>query len=218
MSLAEVEIERLAARVAELEREKAALESFAAVAAHELVEPLVMTEAYASIISDRLEGPEHADSRRDLDALSRGVSRMRLLVETLLHDARAARREVKRRPVDLGALLRDCVALLRPEIEARDARVEVGKLPAALGEESLLSGPLEPTSGPPTGSVHSGPQGSPSRAIATPRGPSPRACCTAGSSRAIRTAMMAITTSSSISVNPRRTSGRRDMSIPPQQK
>jgi hypothetical protein len=56
----EREVERLTARVQELELENARVEGFAAVAAHELVEPLVMTEAYASILTDRLHEPEHA--------------------------------------------------------------------------------------------------------------------------------------------------------------
>ena len=71
----ELEAERLTARVEELEREKAALEAFAAVAAHELVEPLVMTEAYVAIVTDRLDADLHADSRRDLATISRAASR-----------------------------------------------------------------------------------------------------------------------------------------------
>jgi len=61
----EREVERLSARVATLESEKRQTEAFAAVTAHELMEPLVMTEAYASILSERLEGPEHERSRAD---------------------------------------------------------------------------------------------------------------------------------------------------------
>src|SRR5215212_8019510 len=87
--MAEREAERLSARVEQLETEKAALEAFAGVAAHELVEPLVITEAYATMIAERLDETEHAESRRDLAALSRTVSRTRLLLEALLHDARA---------------------------------------------------------------------------------------------------------------------------------
>ncbi|MGH2969767.1 MAG: sensor histidine kinase [Solirubrobacteraceae bacterium] len=140
MHVLEGEVERLSARVAQLEREKAQVEAFAAVAAHELVEPLIMTEAYASIVSDRLGEPEHADSRRDLHALSRGVSRMRLLAESLLHDARASGRQLERKPVDVTALVGDCIGLLQPEIASRDARIELGELPDAVGEEALLSG------------------------------------------------------------------------------
>ena len=134
------ELARLSDRVVHLEREKADLEAFAAVAAHELVEPLVMAEAFAAIVSDRLIGPEHADSRRDLDILSRGMARMRLLAESLLHDARASDRELELRPVSMSAITAECLALLGPEVESRDARVVVGELPDALGEPVLLGG------------------------------------------------------------------------------
>jgi signal transduction histidine kinase len=136
----ELEIEQLSARVGELEREKADLEEFAAVAAHELVEPLVMTEAYATMVIGRLDEQAHAESRRDLDALARGAARLRLLVETLLHDARSSGRSLRHRPVDLNAVVRECLTVLRPEIEARRTPVEVGELPEVVGDESLLSG------------------------------------------------------------------------------
>ena len=44
-TMLEVEAERLSARVEELEREKAALEAFAAAAEHDRDEPHVMSEA-----------------------------------------------------------------------------------------------------------------------------------------------------------------------------
>lgn len=136
----ELEAERLSARVEELEREKAALEAFAAVAAHELVEPLVMTEAYVAIVTDRLNGTVHEDSRRDLATISRAASRMRLLLEAILHDARSNERSVAPRPVDLGAIVAECSQMLGPEIEQRAVRMRVGALPTVSGEEPLLSG------------------------------------------------------------------------------
>src|SRR3954453_21922722 len=98
----EREVDRLAARVAELEREKADVEAFAAVAAHQLVEPLVMTEAYTSMVSDRLSAPEHQQSRADLQAPGRTASRLRLLTESVLHDARSNVHPIDRRPVNVG--------------------------------------------------------------------------------------------------------------------
>jgi signal transduction histidine kinase len=136
----ELEAEALTARVEELEREKAALEAFAAVAAHELVEPLVMTEAYVAIVTDRLDGASHADSRRDLATISRAASRMRLLLEAILHDARSIERRLDSRPVDLGTVVAECTALLGPEIEQRAAQLNVGPLPVVCGDEALLSG------------------------------------------------------------------------------
>ena len=49
----EREVQRLSARVEELERERAQLENITAMAAHELLEPLIMTEAYATTVSER---------------------------------------------------------------------------------------------------------------------------------------------------------------------
>ena len=48
-----LEITQLRDRITELEREKAEVEGFAAVAAHELLTPVVMIDACAATVSDR---------------------------------------------------------------------------------------------------------------------------------------------------------------------
>jgi light-regulated signal transduction histidine kinase (bacteriophytochrome) len=137
----EAEIVRLQARAGELEREKTELAAFAAVAAHELLEPLVMTEAYATLVCDRLDARRHATLRRDLDVLGRDAARVRLLLEALLHDACAG--EVpRRRRVDLAVVVSDCLRPLAPEIAARGACVEVEPLPRVLGDERLIGAVL----------------------------------------------------------------------------
>jgi signal transduction histidine kinase len=140
------ELARLEARVkaledqnAVLEAEKAALEGYAALAAHELVTPLVIAESYASIVGDRLEGPEHEVSREDLRGLGRSAARARLLVESLLHDARASNRPLMLRPVNLNAVVRDVLATLQPDIAERQAAIELADLPQVLGDEALLT-------------------------------------------------------------------------------
>jgi len=139
------ELSRLEARIkaledenAVLEAEKAALEGYAALAAHELVTPLVIAESYASLVAERLRGDEHETSREDLDALRRSVARTRLLVEGLLHDARASNRPLHLRPVDLDRVVRDILADLKDDIEERQARLDVSPLPEVVGDEALL--------------------------------------------------------------------------------
>ena len=68
----------------EAERERAAIELFAGAAAHELMEPLIVAETLARSIEDQLEDRADDATRGDLERLVRAVSRMRLLVETLL--------------------------------------------------------------------------------------------------------------------------------------
>ena len=81
-ALLEAEIQRLHARNTELEREKADAEVFAAMAAHELVAPLVTIDAYAALVSDRADrGAERrlaprsrrAAPQRRRDAAARGA-------------------------------------------------------------------------------------------------------------------------------------------------
>ncbi len=134
----EAEIGRLHARIARLEREKAAKDSILAVAAHELLTPVIMIDACATMVSERLDEEHHAESRRDLEALHRGAARTRLLVETLLNDAQAEGRALRRRPIDVDVLVHECTTLLAPEIRARDADVQVAPLPCIRGEETLI--------------------------------------------------------------------------------
>ena len=132
-------LERLAARVTALEAEKAELEGFTAVAAHELLVPLVMTESYAAMVGERLGGDEPAESGDDLEAISRAAARTRMLVEALLLEARVQDRPLRRRPVNLETLVAECQTLIAPELQARDARLEIGKLPTVKGDKELLS-------------------------------------------------------------------------------
>jgi signal transduction histidine kinase len=134
----QVEQARLRERIAELEQEKAALERFAAEAAHELLTPLVMIDAYAATTLERLDTELDADSLRDLDAVRRAAKRSRLLVQTMLEHARCRRRPLDRLPVELDAVLRGSLTLLAPEIRARGVAVEVGALPRVDADPTLI--------------------------------------------------------------------------------
>jgi signal transduction histidine kinase len=135
----EAQVTELENQIAVLEAEKAALEGYAALAAHEMVTPLVIAESYASIVGERLVGPEHEASREDLRSLGRSAARARLLVESLLHDARASNRPLTLRPVDLDVVVRQIVADLEGDIADRAAHVEVSPLPQVMGDEPLLA-------------------------------------------------------------------------------
>jgi signal transduction histidine kinase len=133
-----VEQSQLRERIVELEREKAALERFAAEAAHELLTPLVMIDAYAATTLERLDIELDADSLRDLDALRRAAKRSRLLVQTLLEHARCRRRPLERLPIEIDAVVRESLTLVAPEIRARGVAVEVGALPCVGADPTLI--------------------------------------------------------------------------------
>ena len=133
------ENQRLRARNTQLEREKADAQAFTAMAAHELLAPLVMIDAYAGMVSNRVDEELHADARRDLDTLRRSAARTLLLVETLLQHARCMADPPQRGRVDVNHVLRGCLTQLAPEIDSRGAEVRVATLPEVSGEETLLS-------------------------------------------------------------------------------
>jgi signal transduction histidine kinase len=132
------EIAWLRTRVTELEHQKEAVERFAAMAAHELLTPVVLMDACAATVCDRLDGDGHAEAREELGMLRRGAAQSRLLAETLLHHAAVQVRPLERRPVALQMVVGDCVAVLAPEIRRHGATVEIGPLPRLAVEERLI--------------------------------------------------------------------------------
>jgi len=135
----EREVQRLSARVDELEHERQQLENITAMAAHELLEPLVMTEAYATMVSERAGYGLDLNSRHELDAIIRVSGRVRWLVEALLADARASGRPLELEQVDLSEVIDDRVGVLASEIADRSARLHVDPMPVVRGDRALLS-------------------------------------------------------------------------------
>src|SRR4051794_37437518 len=80
----------LSARVAQLEERYLAVERFAATAAHQLAEPLIVAESSAIMLAEELEDVLDATLRYRLDAIGRSSARTRRLVDALLADARSA--------------------------------------------------------------------------------------------------------------------------------
>jgi signal transduction histidine kinase len=125
-------------RLAELERAYARLARFAGTAAHELSEPLVAMELYSALLLERLESGLDAQSRADLQALSRNAARLRMTVDTLLNEARSSARAPSREPVALSDVVLESVRLLTHEISAREARLVIRPLPVVHGDPALL--------------------------------------------------------------------------------
>ena len=133
------DVEQLRERIAELEAERAKLTDFAAMAAHELLRPLMMAESYAEMMRERAGHGLDLESRRDLDALIRISGKVRRVVETLLADACGRARPLRKEPVDVAEIIRECVRELDYEIRLRDATLEVDPMPVVQGDPALLS-------------------------------------------------------------------------------
>ncbi len=128
----------LAARLADVEERYTAVERFAAMAAHQLAEPLVIAESSAILVAEELGDGLDPVLRDRLDAIGRGAARARLLIDALLQDARASDQPLERVPVDLEQVVAEAVSSVALRIDDLHGRVVVGALPCVLGDARLL--------------------------------------------------------------------------------
>ena len=130
--------ERLRATMDELERSNADLEQFAYVASHDLQEPLRMIASYVGLLSERYRGKLDERADRYIDYAVNGARRMQLLIDGLLHYARAGTKGGAAVAVDMAAAAAEAQANLSQEITDANAVVEVGPLPEVLADRGQM--------------------------------------------------------------------------------
>jgi signal transduction histidine kinase len=113
----------------ELKRSNRELAQFAAVASHDLQEPLRKVQAFG----DRLLGhcsDELSEKGRDyLNRMLAAAGRMRALIDGLLEYSRVSTRRQTLAPVDLSQVAHEVVGDLEARIQQSGGTVEVGELP-----------------------------------------------------------------------------------------
>ena len=130
--------DRLAHALADLERSNEELAEFAAVAAHDLSEPLRVVGGFAELVRRKYGDRIEEEGNEWLDHVLGGVSRMRGLIDDLLAYSRAGSAPLARRPVDLGETVRSVQESLRFAIAESDAVVEVEDVPVVVGDPTQL--------------------------------------------------------------------------------
>lgn len=123
---------------AELERTNRELDRFAAVASHDLQEPLRKISAFASLIKRRHQGMLDAETDRSLEFLVDAAGRMRRLIDDLLSYSRASKRPLEVRPVDMDNLMKEILAELELMASEAGAHIETSGLPVVEGDPTLL--------------------------------------------------------------------------------
>jgi PAS domain S-box-containing protein len=114
-----------------------ALGTLAGGVAHEINNALVPVIALTKIVARKL--PDGSRERRSLDVVLTGAERSRDLVKQILAFSRKEEEERRRESVDLGAVLRDVVQLMRATLPASIRVVdEVAPAPAITGDPGQL--------------------------------------------------------------------------------
>ena len=124
------------ADITEERRRQAELRDFAAVAAHDLREPLIGIHLMAGLLSRR--GTLGATEQEMVSTLGDGALRARGLIDGILEYATADGEGAARRDVDCGQVVGEVLAALEAQIERVSARVEVGALPVLAADRTGL--------------------------------------------------------------------------------
>jgi len=127
-------------QVAELETSRRGLEhsnreltQFAAIAAHDLQEPLRAIGIYVQLLQRRYQGKLDAQADQYIGFVVTGAQRMHRLLNDLLQYHIIQRTERDRAPVDLGEVLARTMDYLTLAIQESDAVIDADPLPLVTG-------------------------------------------------------------------------------------
>jgi signal transduction histidine kinase len=124
-----------------LEAESSVLHDLLGMAAHELLKPLALIHESATSIRERAGWCLEDESRRSVEAVLQACAHARIEVEALLLDGQQARNgNGHREAVDVATVVKDCIELLAPDIQARGAHLQVDPLPVVPGNAAMLTG------------------------------------------------------------------------------
>lgn len=120
------ELESLTAR---LQTSNAELELFAAVASHDLREPLRKIQSFGSLLTHRFAAELPEEGALYVERMSAAAARMETLIDGVLDLSRAARSDNRFEHVSLDAVAGEVLGDLQLTIAETGARVDVGHLP-----------------------------------------------------------------------------------------
>jgi len=121
-----IEVERINRELARSNRE---LEDFAAVASHDLQEPLRKITAFGDRLRTRCAETLDETGRDYLERMQKAAGRMQTLINDLLAYARVTTKAQPFVAVDLGQVAQEVLSDLELRIEKSGARIELGELP-----------------------------------------------------------------------------------------
>jgi light-regulated signal transduction histidine kinase (bacteriophytochrome) len=130
--------QRVAQRTAQLETANKELEAFTYSVSHDLRAPLRHISGFARVLTEEVGATLNPEAQHCVERIHEGTRRMGELVDELLNLAKIGRHAVTRRTVDLGELLEDVIAMLKPETEGRTVQWTIADLPSVECDSVLI--------------------------------------------------------------------------------
>jgi len=130
--------QKVEAQALELRKKNEALDQFTATVSHDLKAPLRHLSMFSEMIAEDVRADRFEDLANYAGQLRKSTARMRRIIDSLLEYAQIAWRIADLRPVPLGEVVRDALALLEGHVAESTAEIEVGALPEVTGDPELL--------------------------------------------------------------------------------
>jgi PAS domain S-box-containing protein len=130
--------QRVEERTRQLQEVNKELESFAYSVSHDLRAPLRAIDGFARALVEDFGSSLAEGARRHLDTISRNAVRMARLIDDLLEYSRLGRRELILAPVNMDKLVSELVEEFRRTAPNAALEFEVGPLPRARADWSML--------------------------------------------------------------------------------
>jgi len=129
---------RVRERTAQLESANRELEAFTYSVSHDLRAPLRQVDGFSKLVQEGAGSALDATTRHYLDRIREGTQHMGKLVDDLLHLAQVGRQVVSTRMSPLDGVVKEALAGLKPEMEARNIEWVIGALPVLQCDPGLM--------------------------------------------------------------------------------
>lgn len=125
-------------RTHELEAVNKELEAFSYSVSHDLRAPLRAVSGYTMMLKEDYEHSFDDEAKRITGNILINVKMMGRLIDDLIGFSRLGKRDVKRQVTDMKELAETCVGELMPVWPETAFHVDIGTLPACMGDSDLL--------------------------------------------------------------------------------
>jgi len=130
--------DRVKERTAQLEISNKELEAFSYTVSHDLRAPLRTMDGFSRILMDEYAPQLPEEAQRYLNLVRESTKKMGCLVDDLLAFSRLNRQSLNKALVSMKELVEQTLVSLENEYKNRKIDIEVGDLPACLGDAAML--------------------------------------------------------------------------------
>ena len=130
--------ENLEAQVEQVSEVNRELESFSYSVSHDLRAPLRHIAGFTDKLGAHIDSTADEKTHHYLEVIGGAARRMSTLIENLLEYSRLGRSSLRIMPVDMDELVAEVHGMFQGDVSKRDIEWQIGKLPAVMGDETML--------------------------------------------------------------------------------